>query len=396
MPYGRNGAPWGFGDGSTSAAEAAHSCPPRPPLPLKPPDPQAPTKRAQSADTGQKEVALQNYCAKILGLGVPAKRPGQTPERLPMTITALPRCVLSPLLAFTALQATLGAASQAHFEIARKWLDESIGGSRSPQGRWTIELLDCLKQLETPSEWQELVTKCGNLSQGIEINNALYNWKKLTLSKEEKTELLRPLEALKNTQKRTKKPAKGTKPFLNERADAEVDIEEDKVSASALDEARNTLEPAAELARAHAPIFRHRTQIDRERYVAERVHTNGWDSSDPGPFELIRRTDRSRQFWKDVRVFARNHWQEWDPSTRVSEGEWNQLVERYHRYIDEILLRSDLRALWDLWGITATLRSEAGGLECLDDLLGRLSPQQQKDISEISPLDFNYDFRFPV
>ena len=111
-----------------------------------------------------------------------------------MTLTSLTRRCLSGLLTLTALQGGVGVADGSAFAMAEKHLQESLAVTKTeeqPQGRWTIELVDCLKQLKTKSDWQSWNRQCGDLVEGIEVEHALYNFAALTnLTIAETNELL--------------------------------------------------------------------------------------------------------------------------------------------------------------------------------------------------------------
>ena len=108
-----------------------------------------------------------------------------------MTLTSLTRRCLSGLLTLTALQGGVGVADGSAFAMAEKHLQESLAGTKTekqPQGRWTIELVDCLRVQETNTTWRQ----CGYLiaGTGIEVENAVINISKLTLTKAEIKTLL--------------------------------------------------------------------------------------------------------------------------------------------------------------------------------------------------------------
>ena len=99
-----------------------------------------------------------------------------------MTFTSLTRRCLSGLLTLTALQGGVGVAGERDVARAEQWLEESLKVAKStgPQGRWTLPLVNCLKQLKTKSDWESWNRQCGNLVEGREVEHALYNFAALT------------------------------------------------------------------------------------------------------------------------------------------------------------------------------------------------------------------------
>ena len=99
-----------------------------------------------------------------------------------MTLPSLTRRCLSGLLTLTALQGGVGVAGERDVARAEQWLEESLKVAKStgPQGRWTLPLVNCLKQLKTKSDWESWNRQCGNLVEGIEVERALYNFAALT------------------------------------------------------------------------------------------------------------------------------------------------------------------------------------------------------------------------
>ena len=285
-----------------------------------------------------------------------------------MTVTQLTRCCLRALL--TALPWTKGAASESCFERAEYWLEESL------RGRWTPELIECLEQQTTHRDW---LGRCRHLSKGLEIDNALYNWDKLKLSPMESRDLLLRLRG----------------PSQKPRESQSRQLEGPKETAGTNGpETTPALPPAAIV-----PAARFFRNAQNSKCLTTKDHPQGIGTATQFPWEMIQaereEKERRLQFWRDVQLFRRHKWQEWDAGTGISKNAWDDAVERFSIYADEIARRDDRGAMLDLWGILDFLGQDLEAANLWVDLYERLGPKQLNAINSILRPQFNWDFRSP-